>query len=893
MFRRLFRLEARTPAAIEQEMRDELDAHIALGVEHLVARGASPEDALAQMQARLGATHPGPVLVASARRRSRIAERRETFRTVGRDLVFAARQAKRAPFFSLGIVLSLGFGIGASATVYSWMQGFVLRPLPAVRDVGSLASVFPDRNHAFGTSLPEFREWAAQSKTASALTATSFGLFAINPKPAGDNARAVPMYGMFVAANYFDVLGVAARHGRTFTPRDDEPGAEPVAVISDHAWRIQLGGDPAAVGRTLRINNRPARIVGVAPPNFGGNLAAARFDVFVPLATRPYFVPSDADRWNRRDWRWLDVIARLNPGVTIAQADQDFKAIAARQAATFPDNAGRSNRTVPLDVGSANQLEPLFVAFSAITLLVVLLICSNVSNLLLTRAAARERELAVRLSLGAGRARIVAQLMTESLGLALAGAVLGLLMVATMGGNGGLGQLIPAHTSVGIVAQSEMDWRFVAVLIGVTGGCVLTFGLAPALIGSRVPVLEALKNGARGTGESRSRLRTVLVVTQFAFALATLVSSALFFKRDRDVRRMDLGFNPEHVLLVQSEISLAAHDDMSRWGKTLDDMVDRARGIPGVQAAAVASFVPLGIVGFWRNSVRVPGHATSTGPAELTRVNSVGPGYFDVMGIRIVAGRPITDEDRPGRPLAAVVNEGFARKYFGEAPAVGRTFTLDDREHVIVGVAANIRFDYRAIEDAEQPMVYFAWRQTPLPVATLHVRTQGDPMAVSAAVREVINAVDPTLPTLPAISLVDYTAVPFAISRSILEVAGTLSTVALILATMGLFSVISYGVSLRTREIGIRMALGASERSVIFMFLGNAARLIAYGTLAGIMASVVLTVSMRSALPLLPHGTLAEFLGPTVTLAASAFAAGLIPSRRAAAIDPARTLRAE
>ena len=887
MFRRLLRIEPRTPEQVSDEIHDEIDSHIALGVEHLVARGVSPEDALTQMKARFG--RPRAQVEASARRRTSIVRRREVFRTFGRDLIFAFRQARRAPLFSLGIVLSLGFGIGATATVYSWMQGLVLRPLPAVQDVDRLISVRPDRAHGFGSSLPEFEEWRSQSRTTSGLAAVGMSLFAFDERVSGDNARATPMYGMFVSANYFEVLGVSAGHGRLFTATDDELGAEPVAVVSEYVWHTRFNSDPAIVGRTVRLNNKPVRIIGVAGGDFGGNLSAARFDIFVPVATRPYFVPSEASRWRRRDWQWVDVLGRLKEGATIAQADDEFRSIASWQAANFVEDAERSTRTTALDMGNGEALGPLFVALTALTLLVVLLICSNVANLLLTRATTRDRELAVRLSLGAGRSRIIAQLMTESAGLAIVGAILGVLMA--LGGDNALGTLIP-HTSIRLAAKAPMDWRFIMVVVSVTGGSVVAFGLAPAIIGSRVAVVEALKNGARGTAESRAPLRNTLVVMQFAFALVTLVSAALFFKHDRDVRSLDLGFDPDNVLLVQTEISLAGHEDEGRWTRTLEDAAASARRIPGVRASTFSSFVPLGLIGYYRNNIRVAGHPSSSGPPGLEYVNAVGPGYFDVTGIRILEGRPITEADQPDSPRAAVVNAAFVKKYFDGRAALGATFRMSDRDHVIVGIAQNTHFDYRAVEDV-LPMVYYAWKQSPMPFAAIQIRTQGDPVASSNALLAAIKEVDPTLPTLPPSTLTEYIGFPFTVSRSIVKVAGTLSTVALILATMGLFSVISYGVTLRTREIGIRMALGASSGSVVSMFLGGAARLIVLGTMAGIIGSVALTTAMRTTLTQLPTGTLVDFLVPAAILAVSAFAAGFIPSRRAATIDPARTLRSE
>jgi len=408
-----------------------------------------------------------------------------------------------------------------------------------------------------------------------------------------------------VSANYFDVLGVRPAHGRAFAPGDDHEGAAPTAVVSDALWRQALGASPDAVGELIRVNGQPVRVIGVAPKSFAGTIAGAKFDLWMNLSARPIVAPLDAHRWRDRDFRWLDVIGRLRPGATVAAAHAEFAAIGRRQATQFVESRGRGVRAIPLDYGTATQLEPLLLTLMVVTALVILLICSNVANLLLTRAAFRHRELAVRLAIGASRVALVRQLLIESAMLAVAGAMLG--AGVAWFGQRALSVLMPS-SSVTIGAISQFDGRFLLFLAAITGTAVLTFGLAPALIGSRIDVTDTLKNGARGSGAHRSRLRTALVIAQFALALSSLVCAAVFLRRDRDVRTMDLGLHePANVLLVQMEMSSAGYRDVGAWERALDEAVSRVAQLPGVRSATLATFVPLGFLGYDRRSVEVSG----------------------------------------------------------------------------------------------------------------------------------------------------------------------------------------------------------------------------------------------------------------------------------------------
>jgi len=384
------------------------------------------------------------------------------------------------------------------------------------------------------------------------------------------------------------------------------------------------------------------------------------------------------------------------------------------------------------------------------------------------------------------------------------------------------------------------------------------------------------------------------VVTQFALALSVLVATALFLRRDRAVTAMDLGFRGgDRVLLVQTDMSLGGYADSALWRQSVERAAEEIANEPGVERVALASFVPLSLTGYSRTGVMVPSVQPKPGSVDRVLTNGVSDSYFDLMGIPILEGRAFNAGDTPDDPLVVVVNQAFAERYFVAQPVLGRTFTLGRNPVVIVGVTRNGRYDYRDIDNAGMPLVYYAWHQSPSDFVTIHVRTRRDPLSLAGRVRSIIREVDPKIVLLPPTTLREATGVPFAISRSALEVLSVLGLAALLLASMGLFSVMSYAVSLRTREMGIRAALGATGSRIVALILRGALRLVLAGTVAGVAAAMLMVMALRSRVPLLPAARVPEFGVPVLLLAVAALIAGLIPARRAARVDPARTLRTD
>jgi predicted permease len=798
------------------------------------------------------------------------------------------RHLRRTPAYAVGVVLSLGFGIGVCAIVYSWMVGMVLEPLPAVRDLDELVSVTADERSGVRISVEEYREWQREGRSLVDMAAGAPSMFAVELEASTVEQRSV-LHGLFVSPNYFDVLGVRPGAGRLLGAADDVEGGVPVAVVSDLAWRLHFDGAPDVVGRMVRMNGRDVRIAGVAPPRFHGHIGMARFDLWVPLSARPALVPSDRETWNLRESRWLDAFGRLMPGVDVARADQGLRAISERQALEFRESRGRSARVLPFDTGSAQTVAPLLVGLVTVTLLILLLICSNVANLVVTRVVARRREVAVRLSLGAPRSQVVGHILTEVSVLALAGACIG--VAAGSFSDDILRTLIPP-TPVPLIVWSSLDLPFIAFVVAITVVCVLGSASAPALVAARAPLAEPLRV-ASGTSKGVGHLRTALVVAQFGIAVSVLVATALFLKRAGDLAALDLGFqNDDRIVLMSADMTLAGHSDRSRWREVVELATERVATTGGVRAVAIGSFVPLGMIGYTRQAIDIPGRPDVADQSERVLVNGVGPRYFETMGIPLTEGRAIEAADGPGSSAVVVVNQAFADRYL-DGSGLGHAFTLGDRSVSIVGVARNGRYDFRDVDNSELPLVYFAWSQAPTSFVTIHVRTDQDPLALMSTLQASAREVEPGLLAIPAQTLRDYTSVAFAVEDSGLRVLSFLSGAALLLASIGLSSVISYLMSLRRREMGIRMALGATPLSVAMLVIRHAIRIVGIGSTVGLAAAWVLSWLLRSRVPGLPAPEIVQVVWPLTVLAACALAAVLLPARRAAALDPALTLQAE
>ena len=802
------------------------------------------------------------------------------------------------------IVLCLGFSVGATGTVFAWTESLLFQPLPHVPGLAQLVTLrtttSTDQERVSYPAYKEIRDWAAREGTETFLGLAAFSIrrFNLRTEAAAEGRLAEPLWGVLASANYFDVLRVQPVLGRGFLATEDAvPRRAPVVVISHGLWQRRFAGDRDVLGRRVWINSREMTVVGVTPPGFGGTIARLAMDVWIPVTMHPE-VAGNPDLLEKRGVRWLDVFGRLAPGASLVSARDVARAEGARLAASYAENRDLGLTARPLDIGPAELMIPLFTVMLGLSVLVVLIVCSNVANLLLLRGAAREHEIAVRLALGARPARIARQLMTESFVLAVGGIlVAGAVLVWA---RNALNALLPA-SPLPIVVDTPIDLPVLLVLGAVGVSTIFAFGLAPALRLARVSVRASLTGAGSTRGGSRAsgRLMGVLVSAQFALSLAVLVTAALFLRRLDELQRVDRGFRaPEEVVLNTVDFELSGVHDTPTGQILVERMVDQLRALPGVRAAAAATFVPLGFLGYSGMELHVGGYTTRPGESMIFLVNRVSGGYFDTMGIPILRGRPLQAADRDGSLPVAVVNEAFVRRFWASGDPIGRSIRIGDRTLTVVGVAADGKYEFLApLDRPSPPFVYLALAQWESDAVVLHVRAGGDPLALVPSIQRTVASIDPRLSAMSPSTLDSYSSVPYLPVRVGSRVLSVLGAAALVLATVGLYAVIGYAVAQQRREIGIRMALGAAPARLVAHYLGYAARYAGAGALAGAALAAVIAYGLATRLPgSVPRVATAHlwpFALAVATLGVVAVLAALIPSNRAARVSPSAALRDE
>jgi predicted permease len=810
---------------------------------------------------------------------------------------------RRSALVSTTIVLCLGFSIGATATVFAWMESLILQPVTGVKQLDQLVSLkTTTATDEDDLSYPDYKdtrdaELRAEAKTFDGLAAFGIRRLNLRTSPAAEARVAEPVWGVLASANYFDVLGVRPLVGRGFVNGEDAvAGAAPVVVISHALWQRRFGGDVAVIGRPVWIHDHAMTIVGVAPRDFYGTISHLAMDLWMPVTMQPE-VGGDPFLLDARGVRWLAVFGRLLPDATLESARASAQAAGARLAAGFAADRDVGLTARVLDVGPVDRMGPLFTVMLGISGLVLLIVCSNVANLLLQRGAAREHEMAVRLALGARPARIVRQLMTESLLLAAGAVLVGAAVLASA--RNALTSLVP-RSPLPIVVDTPIDARVLAVLAGVGVATVLVFGLAPALKSARVTVRESLSGGGtRGGTRGGGRVRGALIAAQFALSLAVLVAAGLFLRRLDELHHVDLGFHdPEQVVLATVDFELARVPADGTRRVLVERMVEQLSALPGVRAAAAASFVPLGFLGYYSLDMHVDGHVPRPGESTTFLINFVSTGYFDLMRIPIKRGRPIDATDRRGTQAVAVVNEAFARRFWGTSDPVGRRIRIYEVDINIVGIAGDGKYSFLApLDEPSPPFVYLPFAQWGHAEVFLHVRADGNPMALVPSVARVVTGVDGRLSAMSPGTLDEYTAVPFLPTRLATVVLSVLGGAALVLASIGLYAVTAYTVTQQRREIGIRMALGATPARIVARFLAHAARHVGAGAIAGaaLTSTMVygLAAKLPGILPRVPLDRVGPFAAAAAVLAVVAALAVIIPAGRAARVNPVTALRDE
>ena len=809
------------------------------------------------------------------------------------DIHYAFRLFRKSPGFTLVVVLSLALGIGANTTTFTWLNNMVFKPLSGVPANDRLVLI--ENRTASGdenlVSYPDYRDYRDQSKTFAGLTGYNGLLLSLT----SDN-ETNPVWAESVAGNFFDVLGVKAAVGRTFLPEEvsDQRGANPATVISYRLWKLRLHGDPGIVGRKVQLNRHPVTVVGVAPKDFHGAFVGVDWELWIPVTIRDGLIGSP-DSSNRRDSHNLFVIGRLRPGVTAAAAGAEMDAISRQMARAYPEtNAGVHAEAMPL--WKAPYTAPSIMAavcgiLMAVSGVVLLIVCANVANLLLARATLRQKEFAIRVGLGAGRLRMIRQLLTEGLMLASGGAVLGVLLAYWMVDS--LIMLVPA-TRFPLFVPNGLDANVLWFTVLMTVLAALLFGLAPALQATGGAVHESLKSGSRTvTASAKSQwLRKPLVVSEVALALITLIGAGLFLKSFENARKTDVGFDPQHVLLLG--LNLGSSDYEAEEAKIFyRQLRQRIEALPGVQAVSYADSVPLGFEGGGSSTVEVEGYSPRAGETMDVYRTKAAPGYFAVMRIPLLEGRDFNERDDENSPPVAIVNQAFVQRFFQGHYAIGRHVMVSGRKVTVTGIVKTTKF--RHIEESAEPGIYLAYRQFYFKSnqGVFHIRTTGPPMSIVEAARREIRARDPNVAIFGETSLVDYIGAALVVQKVAASLLSFMGTLSLVLAALGLYSVMAYSVTQRTHEIGIRMALGAQPGHVLRSVIGQAMLLSVLGVGLGLAAAFALTRLMSRLLFGVTAVDPATFVGAALFLSAIALLASYVPARRAMQLDPMASLREE
>jgi macrolide transport system ATP-binding/permease protein len=824
--------------------------------------------------------------------------------TLLKDLKYGARMLFRSKAFSLIAVLSLALGIGANTAIFSLVQTMMFSPFP-VEAPDQLVSMFTTDQRNPG-NLPmshfNFKDIRDQTSSFSGTAAITFAQVNMLVDQSSEQILA-----QLVTGNYFDVLGMKPAQGRTFLPSEDAtPGSHPVAVLSYGLWQRRFGGDPSIVGKTITLNRQPFSIVGVAAEGFTGTFLFGAPDVWVPTMMHDVLQPG-FDFWDGRRGLFLFVFGRLKPGVTVAQAEANLKTIAAQLESSYPnDNKGRSAAAVPLldartnPGGDGNPIATVAGLLTVVVGLVLLIACANIANLLLARATARRREIAMRLALGAGRARIVRQLLTESVLLALLGGAAGLVVAFwTLDALKAIDAIpIPANVLINL----GLDTRVLTFALAVSILTGLLFGLAPALQATKTDVVPALKNEMVPSADTSPRrflgwlsLRKGLVVSQVALSLVALVAAGLFLRSLRQTQNIDPGFETDGVLMAEFNLGREGYTP-ERGQLFYEQIVERVRGLPAVRSAGIAQGPPFGNQGLSR-SVFLEGRETSERDRILVQVHPVGPGYFRTLGIPIERGRDFTADDDEDAPDVVVINKTMADRFWKGQDALGKRFKFfgDEEFRTVIGVARDAK--YNGLAEDPTPFIYQPITQAYTPVATILVRATGPAAGLAAPVRAEIAQLDNRLTVLNVQTLGDQVSQALGPQRVMVTLLGTFGILALGLAAIGLYGVASYSVTQRTREIGVRVALGASRGNVVGLVLGQGMALIAVGLAVGFAIGLGVVLLAEQQIGNLLVGVRpfdpVTFVGTGLLLAVVAGLATWLPARCAASIDPLVALRYE
>jgi predicted permease len=804
---------------------------------------------------------------------------------ISHDLRYGWRLMLRRPAFTAIAIAMLGLGIGISVTIFSWLQT-ALQPIPGVPDRDRLVMLYgttPTRDD-LSTSYPNLVDYR-ERRPVSIADIAGQAIAPINLTIDGSTRR---VYALIVTGNYFELLGVPPALGRGFLPEEDRaPGQAPVIVFSEPFWRSRLGADPGIVGKAVTVNNQAFTVVGIAVPGFRGAMPHLAADAFVPMMMQAA-VRSGNNKLTNRFEGWLQPVVKLAPGVTRERGQADMQTVV-RQVRADHDIKGEGSIRLSEPWRSSDvtvAVATVIGAQLAVALIVLLIACANVASLLLTRAAGREKETALRLSLGAGRLRLIQQVLVESTLLAIGGGVAG---VAIAYWAAGLVQGFVPPTPLPIELTTSLDGRALAFAFGLTALSVFVFGLVPALQGSAESLVTSLKDSAASVTSSRSRvrLRGGIVVFQVALSVLLVVCAALFLRTLRNASAIDPGFSTRNALLATVDLLPAGYDP-TRGAVFMRTLLERLRALPGVESATTVRRMPLGASNS-DTSFEAVGYTPAPGEEMSADYNIVASRYLETMGIQVVEGRDIAAVDVTDAQDVVVINETLARRYFAGRKALGGQLKLFGTTRDIVGIAGDGK--YTSINEGPRAALYMPVQQVYVPDATLVLKTTGDPLLVLPAVRAAVRELDPNVPLFEVRTMAEHLEFATFVQRTAASVVTGLGVVALLLAAIGLYGVIAGSVAQRMPEIGLRVALGASRREIVGMVLRQGARIAVLGLAIGLGLAVAATRLLSGLLVGVSPTDAASYLLTIGVLAAVALGAAALPARRAARMDPLTALR--
>jgi macrolide transport system ATP-binding/permease protein len=868
---------------LEHDLDEELRSHLEMATEINLNKGMSPEDARREALRSFGGIEQTKELYRDRRGLPFL-------ETAFQDLRFGLRMLRRDPGFSVLAILCLTLGIGANAAVFSWIEGILFRPYPAVsHQERLLALTGTARSEAGNTGLswPDFIDLRRNctlfdSFFVSKITGTTLSI--------GDRAERAT--GSIVSDNYFDALGVHPILGRGFEPGEDSGrNAHPVTIISYQLWKGRFNGDPQIIGKTQRLDGVLHTIVGVAPEGFYGTFVGWAMQFWVPASMEEVF-EDGGYKLEDRDARWIEAFARLKPGVTIEQAQHEVSSVAMRLEADYPaTNRGRSIKLWALwqtPFNNASTLLPTLEIMLAVVVFVLLIACANVGNLLLVRSFARRHEMTVRLAIGAGRGRIVKQLFTEALILSAFGAAGGLLVAHWC--RHALVLLFPARGGVAMHLPGEIDWRVLLLSAAVCLLATLLLGLVPAMQTSKIDLAGALKADSAGVVGSRGRawVRSGLVVVQVSLSFVLLVGAGLLIQSLQKIRTSSPGFSTHGVMFTGVGLVSAAYD-AQRAQNFQVQLIDRVKAMPGVESVVFARMTPLSYGSFSSTPIAVDGYDVPPEERPTVEYNEVGPDYFATMGIPLVSGREFTRADDERGALIAIVNETMAAQFWRGRNPIGERVQVKDRWMQVVGVAKDSK--YRSVRETAKPFFYVPLRQNFSVSAALSIRTPLSPETVAVTLAREVHALDPSLAPYELITLqeqLDRSTSPQLVAVTLVSVLGAL---ALLLAVIGLYGVMSYAVSQSTRELGLRMALGADASNLVQLVLSRGLALTAGGALLGAAVALALTRLLGNLLYHVSPRDPLVFGAAFAVMTIAALAACFLPAWRATRTDPAEALR--